>query len=669
VTRRDSQGRLLIRSNIQNGGQQNENPLYSLENNRRVDFTRRFVGALTTRYTPNQWINADASLGYDNSDKDGRRFRNRGFRTTTAGALNNGDLFNYAQVQQSLNGSLGVQVPNISPWKSLVLSPSVRTAYLRQDYRDRVATGSQLTVSGVEDPQNATQNTLGVTAERRSERQMTYSGNLRAELLERYIIDGAVRRDGNSTFGPEERWANYFRVAGSWIASSEPWLQGLTNKLDLLKFTANYGTSGLSPRFSAQYETYDIGAGGTLTPNRLGNQFLKPQVDRGSEVSVEIGALQAINFTATYALSHTFDQILPVPLPASAGFREQWQNAGTLQNKTWELSLGFPVARKGKLDWNGRVNYERTLTTITQLNVPAYFTGGDPNLAANTGNLFRIANKEKMGSFYGRSFVTECSHLPADFAAQCGGAGSQFQRNPDGLIVWTGGADQGEGITRNLWNASLPAASAPFGVTAGWGHPIVRRNPATGGALSLKLGEALPKFRLAHSQNVSWGRLTGFGLVDGAFGQKVYNQGRHWAHLDFLAGELDQNENDVQGARPASYYYRAGPPDNVGIGGLYDVLSPTPIGYFTENASYMKLRELTLTYRFGRLGSVLGGDWTVGVTGRNLKTWTKYKGFDPEVGLTGGTSAGQLGSGALVAVDAFTFPNTRTFSFNIATRF
>ena len=77
--------------------------------------------------------------------------------------------------------------------------------------------------------------------------------------------------------------------------------------------------------------------------------------------------------------------------------------------------------------------------------------------------------------------------------------------------------------------------------------------------------------------------------------------------------------------------------------------------------------QVTLTYRVGALGPV-GGDWTVGVTGRNLYTWTDYKGFDPEVGLVG-TQAGTFGSGALTAVDAFTFPNLRSFSFNVSTRF
>jgi hypothetical protein len=70
-----------------------------------------------------------------------------------------------------------------------------------------------------------------------------------------------------------------------------------------------------------------------------------------------------------------------------------------------------------------------------------------------------------------------------------------------------------------------------------------------------------------------------------------------------------------------------------------------------------------------RIGEIAGsGNWTLGLTGRNLYTWTKYKGFDPEVGLLG-LQSGTFGSSALTAVDAFTFPGTRSFTFTVSTSF
>jgi hypothetical protein len=59
------------------------------------------------------------------------------------------------------------------------------------------------------------------------------------------------------------------------------------------------------------------------------------------------------------------------------------------------------------------------------------------------------------------------------------------------------------------------------------------------------------------------------------------------------------------------------------------------------------------------------GNWNLALIGRNLITWSKYKGFDPEVGLGGGA----FGSGVLNAADGFTFPNLRQFTFSLSTSF
>ena len=82
-----------------------------------------------------------------------------------------------------------------------------------------------------------------------------------------------------------------------------------------------------------------------------------------------------------------------------------------------------------------------------------------------------------------------------------------------------------------------------------------------------------------------------------------------------------------------------------------------------EDASYVKLREVSLGYRLGQLAGI--GDWSLTLIGRNLVTFSDYKGFDPEVGVGGGN----LGSGVLNSIDAFGFPNLRTISFQIGTSF
>src|SRR3989442_363820 len=95
--------------------------------------------------------------------------------------------------------------------------------------------------------------------------------------------------------------------------------------------------------------------------------------------------------------------------------------------------------------------------------------------------------------------------------------------------------------------------------------PIILRGNANNvsDAQIVPLGNALPDFRFAVTQNFRWKRLSVYGLVDAAIGQRVWNQGFHWAHLDFLSHDVDQTGKSVESAKPIGYYYRAAPPGAV----------------------------------------------------------------------------------------------------------
>ena len=199
------------------------------------------------------------------------------------------------------------------------------------------------------------------------------------------------------------------------------------------------------------------------------------------------------------------------------------------------------------------------------------------------------------------------------------------------------------------------------------GSSLMRGLGASGtGPANMPLGNALPDFRFAVTQDLRWKRMTVYALVDAAIGQKVWNQGFHWAHLDFLSHDVDQVGKSVETAKPIGYYWRTSAADGfTGLGGFYDQLLPN--NYTVEDASYAKLRELLVSYHLGPIGGA--GDWEVSLIGRNLWTITGYRGFDPEVGLSGGTALNSPSSAAIQAVDAFTFPNLRSFTIGLSTSF
>jgi TonB-linked SusC/RagA family outer membrane protein len=659
INQRDQFGRLFIRTNLGGAGTQNENPLYSFENTQREDVRTRILGGATARYTPLTWLEASVSGNVDRLNTAFFQFNDRGFRSTNPNpGVNEGSIFNGASNSQSLNSSAGILFrPSVADW----ISPRINLSayYEQQDFDTRSFSGNTLRVGGVTSGANATSG-QAIASSSSSSRQTSFSAGTFLDVLDRYTFDFALRHDGNSRFGAEERWQTYGRASGAWLIAREEWFP--SDVVSAFTLRASYGTAGNAPSFGAQYETFSIGAGGALSAATLGNPLLLPEVMRETELGFDLEILNRFLLTTTYANSLTSNQIMPVPVAVSTGFPQQWQNAGDLRNRTWELALDVPILQRGPVTWASRINFASTRSIIESLNVPPFFLGTD--LQA-TGSVIRIEEGFRMGSIWGRQFIRDCSQLPSNFAAQCGTPTSAFQANQDGYIVWVGqGNNPGMGITHNLWNAILPAAQGPWATQAAWGMPILLRNDDSTPKLGV-LGSALPDQQVSMSHTLGFRGFSLYGLLDGSFGRSVWNQGKHWAHLDFISADLDQGGRSVQDALPIGYFYRAGPGvgGGSGVGGLYDILSPS--NHMVEDASFVKLREVSLGYNVGAVGGV--GNWTVNVIGRNLKTWTDYSGFDPETGV--GSSGGGAGSGILNAIDAFTFPQLRTISFVIQTTF
>jgi hypothetical protein len=189
----------------------------------------------------------------------------------------------------------------------------------------------------------------------------------------------------------------------------------------------------------------------------------------------------------------------------------------------------------------------------------------------------------------------------------------------------------------------------------------VRDDSAAGAVKPVKqlpVGHALPDLRWSVGNTVTWRRFSAYVLVDAVNGKDVNNSERGNAYGDFVHRDEDQNGKTVLTGKPIGYYWRAGPPESSGVGGWY---LNTMLGY--EDASYVKLREVSIGYRFGKIAGI--GDWTLSLVGRNLKTWTSYRGFDPEVGSIGGNNNSPI----LTASDSWGFPNLRQFTFTLTSSF
>ncbi len=655
---RDSQGRLYIRSNPLNQGDQNFNPLYAFENQGQNGKTSRYITSGTLKYSPLEWLDVSADVGYDRSLGNQYYQTDRGYRSTTANPTTaSGYRSEGSWDRRSFNSQLGaVAKPHLANWVNTTFS--LRYLYDQQDNTSIGASGQNLAVPGLATLNTVSQN-QDVSSGNSSIRSQSIFGGVDLDFLDRYILLFSLRQEGSSLFGENQRWHTFPRVAATWIASEEGWWPA-PDAVSMMKLRGSVGKAGNRPNFAAQYETYSIGTGGTLNPATLGNKELRPELITETELGLDTELFGRVALSVTYAQSLAKDQILQVPAPAASGFASQWRNAGELENKTWEASLELPIIRRPGLNWSTRLIYDRNRATITKLDVPAYTLPGGPQGAES---MYYVQEGERLGTIYGRSFLRECDQLPGNFGSSCGTPTSNFQKNNDGFLVWTGGKPLTEGVTSNYYQAQLPAADAPWGHRVNWGLPIVRRDDEDA-PLIRPIGVSTPDYHLGLSSNLSWKRFTAYGLLDGVFGRDVWNEGFHWAQGDFMSGNTDQGGKDIGLVKPLGYYWRVGPGIGghaSGIGGLYDVLGPTDDS--VEDASFIRLREVSVSYNVGAIAG--SGNWTLGLVGRNLLTSTKYRGYDPEVGRGGG----QLSSAALNGIDYFTFPNLRTVTVQFSTSF
>jgi len=685
LLRRDQSGRLFIRSNPLFQGAQNANPLYALENSRGQLQSDRFIASLAARYQPVSWLEFDATQSTDRSRSTDFLYLDRETRTTGPFGTTFGGTRGMIREGSAADLSQNLMMGGRATFAASSDVRGVFTARYSLEHEDKQTAsgyGEGLAITGLTTLGNATTN-IRTTSDRSAVTAIGIITGTQLTYKDRYIFDGLVRYDGSSLFGEDERWHPYYRGSMAWRVSEEPFWQ-IHSIIGDLKLRASVGTAGGRPNFNAQYETVSLGTGGQITATTLGNKHLRPEHTIETEYGLDAELLRKYGLSLTYARDITTDQLLRVPAPVASGFPNQWQNAGTLDNKTWEASLHIPLIVSRHLVWTTQLNWDRNRTYITALNTAPFFSDAGP-VAGGTGGRFYYAPGERFGTLYGRRFVTRCSELPAPFSEQCG-PGLEWQANDEGYIVWVGrGNTWRDGVTLNLWQAVRPGClkngvavtatgvsdcsavggtvNAPWGTPlTHWGMPTVLRD-STAALAIVPLGNTMPDYRLTMSHDVRWKRLSASGLLDMSVGNRVFNQERQWSFGDFMVREQDQDGKTVETAKPLGYFWRASQPANVGVGGFYDDLLMGN-NRTIEDGSYVKLREALVTYEIGRVPAI-EGDWSLSVIGRNLHTWTKYTGWDPEAGI----SSGRTNSAAITTGGMFQYPPTRTFTVALAARF
>jgi TonB-linked SusC/RagA family outer membrane protein len=637
----DDPDRLLLDVNPTNT--ESPNPLYELLVRQTETERSRMLASANVRYTPRAWADFDADVSYDRLEIEGSDLFPLGYRTLSPANVNQGQLGIGNETREALNASLTASF-RYDFSDNIVNRTRLRYLYERQDITGNSAGGFGFGVADVPTLSNLNQSNVTAGSFEQTVIADGYFIITNFDISDRYIIDALIRNDGSSLFGADERRHWYGRIAGAWRMGQEDWFD--VPSIDELKLRYSYGTAGGRPNFAAQYETFSV-AGGTIVPISLGNRDLKPEQAAEHEMGLDMGFAQRFDLTLTYARTDVDNQILSVPLPAYTGFSSRVMNVGSLRSQTWEASLGARLYQTPDFSWSARILYDQTRSVITQLDVPQ-FRYGVPG--QNMGNVFVAREGERIGTFYGPIPARSCSDLPTSIAAPC----SEFVVDQNGYLVWVGA---GGSLSDNAWGTTSPDFLP-------WGTPFAGEcaEDRTGAGRSFcPVGNTMPDYTVTFSTNVDWRGFSFYGLIDAVQGFDVWNQPLSWGLFRDNVGFMDQTGVPEADRKPIGYWRAL----YGGLGGL------VANGEFVEDASFVKLRELSLRYRLtaDQLSGVpgLGGfaGMAFSVSGRNLMTWSDYRGYDPEVGRAGGAT----GSAALARVDGFNYPNFRTWTFGLELTF
>ena len=636
---KDANGEYLVQPDPAN---RTDNPLYYL-NNAVLDFERqRILGSLDLRYFPANWFDLEANFSLDRLELDNFEYYKKGFQSSYYVGIDRGQMTQENGTNQAINASVTTGFRR--SFGDLNTRLKLRYLYEKYDYKFIQTQGENLTVANITSWQNVEGEIQNQSLQTLSIAEGIYLISS-IDYRDRYITDFLIRRDGSSLFGSDQRYHNYYRFSAAWRLSEESFWP-VKNYLNEFKLHYSLGTAGSRPIFSAQYETFNVLAG-IVSKDQLGNKDLKPEYATENEIGLSSVVLDRFSLDVNYSNTVVEDQILLVPQVGYKGFSSRWENAGTVESKSFEATLEGLAIRTENQSLSFGFTFDRSRSKITKLNIPPYQYG-----FGQEGAQFYVKEGEEIGTIFGRKWAKNIGDLPENLQPYS----DLFQKNDDGYIVYVGdGNTWRDGISKSLWNTNYDVDGDGRNDVS-WGQPIGMENES--GNNYFRLGRTTPDFNLGFNTTYKWKNISLYMLWNAQIGGIVYNLNKQWMYTTETHADMDQAGKSDEEKKPVGYY------DNFTGGLLADEV-------FAEDGTFYKLRELAIAYTFNRrqLQSVFGNLFnriSLKLVGRNLLTFTDYDGYDPEVGISGNSS----GSSVIGRIDDdVTYPHYRTYSFSVELEF
>ena len=540
----------------------------------------RFTGSAAVSFRPFDWMTHRLTLGTDFAQEKNEELFPYSASDTIRyfwGAFADGWKYaNRREVVLNTYDYLGTVRVDVTP--KLSSSTSAGVQYYQKHISSLTSEGDFFPAPGLETISSAAQKVLTLDGIL-DNNTLGFYAQEQVGWQDRLFLTGAVRVDNNSSFGKDIKWVTYPKLSLSWVLNEEPMVkERIPSFINTFKLRAAYGQSGQQPDIFTALRTYTPvpGPGGTgaLTPGVYGNPKLAPERGIETELGFESGFLDdRLGLDFTYYHTNTKDAILSRGVSPSTGFGA----ANQFVNAGAILNQGVEALFKAQI-----INRQRF--------------GWDVN--------FNISHN-----------WSEVQKLKDNDTTIING----YIQHKIGYAPWSWFAErivsaQYDPTTRRAINAMCDDAKGGVTPCLSAGGAVIaprvflgRLNPATEGSINTSV-RLFDNFRFT-------------GLVDFKTGFK----------------RLDNNYRircQIFNTCLERMYPESTDPKR--LAGMQT--NGTLRDWVIVDDSFAKLRELSLAYdlptRYTRYFSGRGA--TINFAARNLKTWTKYTGLDPEAQFLGG---------------------------------
>ncbi len=417
----------------------------------------------------------------------------------------------------------------------------------------------------------------------------------------RYLLSGTVRRDGSSNFGPENQYGIFPAASIGWRISDENFMNNVSSVADI-KLRASHGTVGnqdigafaFVPRVGASNYVFGATVVNGFSPGSLANTTLKWEDNQKTDFGIELSLMKGrVNLIAEYYINRAKGLLLPVSVPSFSGFGSITTNLGTIENKGYEFTLNTQNI-KGSLNWNTSLNLSTLKNTVIDLGLTA--SGGAQE-------------------FFG--YQPTGTTAPVNVTRKGLPIGSFIGWRTDGIF-----ANYAETI-------GYPSQVGIFPMAGDVKYVDIDKNRIIDNNDREILGSPFPDFYGGFTNEFSYHNFSLNIFANFVVGNKIFNQSR-LQREQFLngAGGIVNLERWKPGSTNGNPRLTAGGQSQ------YNRLTSTR---FLEDGSFFRIRNVTLAYEIPAkvLSRYKLQSLRLYTSGSNLLTFTKYKGWDPEINSSG----------------------------------